>query len=154
MAHLGKPEDIGRVFIGFQKYLDQQEARSAGTPCESVRSNNMGSTKRADAGDGVLRRATALACVFRPIRSMKNLGTSDTDQSALQAVRRMEDSRERMMTVNGGSGSLRNQLTLFEVLRPPRRLLWTHDGGRCRDRRFRRPMLVRRLIPASVCLAS
>jgi hypothetical protein len=24
--------DIGRVFIGFQKYLYQQEARSAGTP--------------------------------------------------------------------------------------------------------------------------
>lgn len=32
VAHLGKPEDIGRVFIGFQKYLYQQEARSAGTP--------------------------------------------------------------------------------------------------------------------------
>ena len=30
VAHLGKPEDIGRVFIGFQKYLYQQEARSAG----------------------------------------------------------------------------------------------------------------------------
>ena len=28
VAHLGKPEDIGRVFIGFQKYLYQQEARS------------------------------------------------------------------------------------------------------------------------------
>jgi len=27
VAHLGKPEDIGRVFIGFQKYLYQQEAR-------------------------------------------------------------------------------------------------------------------------------
>lgn len=32
VAHRGKPEDIGRVFIGFQKYLYQQEARSAGTP--------------------------------------------------------------------------------------------------------------------------
>jgi ABC-type antimicrobial peptide transport system permease subunit len=32
VAHLGKPEDIGRVFIGFQTYLYQQEARSAGTP--------------------------------------------------------------------------------------------------------------------------
>jgi hypothetical protein len=32
VAHLGKPEDIGRVFIGVQKYLYQEEARSAGTP--------------------------------------------------------------------------------------------------------------------------
>ncbi|MEP7307057.1 MAG: hypothetical protein ABJA98_16215 [Acidobacteriota bacterium] len=32
VADLGKPEDIGRVFIGFQKYLYQQEARSVGTP--------------------------------------------------------------------------------------------------------------------------
>lgn len=32
VAHLGKPEDIGRAFIGFQKYLYRQEARSAGTP--------------------------------------------------------------------------------------------------------------------------
>jgi hypothetical protein len=30
VAHLGKPEDIGRVFIGFQKYLYQQEARLRG----------------------------------------------------------------------------------------------------------------------------
>ena len=36
VAHLGKPEDIGRVFIGFQKYLYQQEARSAGTPVEPI----------------------------------------------------------------------------------------------------------------------
>jgi len=32
VAQLGKLEGIGRVFIGVQKYLYQQEARSAGTP--------------------------------------------------------------------------------------------------------------------------
>jgi type I restriction enzyme R subunit len=36
VAHLGKPEDIGRVFIGFQKYLYQQEARSRRNTVEPI----------------------------------------------------------------------------------------------------------------------
>ena len=36
VAHLGKPEDIGRVFIGFQKYLYQQEARFGRNTVEPI----------------------------------------------------------------------------------------------------------------------